>query len=88
MGKAIAHYEKSLEFFPENHKVLYRLENFFDQNKLTDGNKLREALAINSKNDEAHFYLAKILTSDEDGTLAKKHFYKALEINPESPKLI
>ena len=46
-------------------------------------NNLRQSIKLNSQNADSQYYLAKILTQNDDPSLAKKHFYKALEINPD-----
>jgi len=44
---------------------------------------LKKSAEINPQHAESNFFIAMILRSDEDASLAKKHFYKALELNPE-----
>ena len=41
---------------------------------------------INNEHAETQFYLGMLSKNDKDSTLAKKHFYKALELNPEFPE--
>ena len=44
---------------------------------------LKVSLSFEDENAEAHHYLANIYREDKDPNQAKKHYYRALEINPD-----
>ena len=84
--KALHHYSRAITNNPDESLPYYRKGRLFFilkdfENAVTH---LTKASALNDNHAETHFYLSAMLFKDEkDPTLAKKHFYKALELNPD-----
>ena len=86
--KATHHYNKSIDYFTENPLSLYHLGKLqFIDNKFEEEKNLRLSINLDPQNAESHYYLAKILTKDEDASLAKKHFIKRWKSIRSSPML-
>lgn len=86
---AMRYFEKAYEFDPDNalYKTFYGYVRFLLNPETADDSKqlLREALWADDPqpDPDAHFFLGRILKADDHYRLARRHFQKALDLDPK-----
>lgn len=84
-GAAVELYPKESEYQACYGWTMFKMSHPSDMPKANEGEKIiRSALTMNARNDKAHLFLGQIARIKGNLDEAKKHFDKALEIQPDN----
>lgn len=90
--KAFEAFAAAVELYPKESEyqacygwTMFKMSHPSDMPKANEGEKIiRSALTMNARNDKAHLFLGQIARIKGNVDEAKKHFDKALEIQPDN----
>jgi len=92
LAKAFEAFSQAVELYPKESEyqacygwTIFKMAHPADEKKANEGEKIiRNALTMNARNDKAHLFLGQIALLKSNIDDARKHFDKALEIQPDN----
>lgn len=92
IAKAHEAFTEAVELYPKEAEyqacfgwTTFKLNHPADAKKANEGERIvKQALTMNARNDKAHYFLGQIAKTRGNLEEAKKHFEKALEVQPDN----